>query len=142
YATDTGLISELFKFKRGVQQGDLLSSLLYIFAIEPLLRRIHGSTSSIVIKKQSFKIVAYADDLMIGIGSQDDWHKFMEITKTYEAASNASINKSKTVLIPITTAAQNYNLPGEMDFKKLAEDEPISILGYKVDSRGNPIKHV
>ncbi|CAG8829003.1 21259_t:CDS:1, partial [Gigaspora rosea] len=128
--------------ERGVRQGDPLSPLLYTLAIEPLLRRLHDSINGINIKNQEFKIAAYADDLTIGIGSQDDWLKFMEATKVYEAASNAKVNKSKTVLVPLTTAAQGLNLPGEDEFKRLTEGEPIAILGYKVDGRGNPIKRL
>jgi len=142
YVTDTGLVSEPFKVERGVRQGDPLSPLLYTLAIEPLLRRLHDSINGINIKNQEFKIAAYADDLTIGIGSQDDWLKFMEATKVYEAASNAKVNKSKTVLVPLTTAAQGLNLPGEDEFKRLTEGEPIAILGYKVDGRGNPIKRL
>ncbi|CAG8691006.1 4891_t:CDS:2, partial [Gigaspora rosea] len=104
YITDAGLISEPFKVKKGVRQGDPLSSLFYQFP--------------------------------------SDWFKFTEITKIYEAASNARVNKSKLVLIPITTTAQEYNFPSERKFKKLAIDDPISILGYKVDSGGNPMKHL
>jgi len=45
-------------------------------------------------------------------------------------------------LVPLTTAAQGLNLPGEDEFKRLTEGEPIAILGYKVDGRGNPIKRL
>src|SRR6185437_14303720 len=89
YITDAGLISEPFRVKRGVRQGDPLSPLLYVLAIEPFLRQIHVSINGINIKNQHFKIAAYADDLTIGISSQDDWLKFTEITKMYELALNA-----------------------------------------------------
>ncbi|CAG8615736.1 5298_t:CDS:2, partial [Gigaspora rosea] len=72
------------------------------------------------------------DNLTIEIGSQDNWLNFMETIKLYEAASNAKVNKSKTVLVPLTKAAQEFSLPSEYKFKKLAEDEPITLLGYKM----------
>ncbi|CAG8743861.1 16468_t:CDS:2, partial [Gigaspora rosea] len=81
------------------------------------------------VERGQFKITAYADDLTIGISFQDDWLKFTVITKIYEAASNARVNKSKTVLVLIIAAVQECNLPSKEDFKKLTEDDPISILG-------------
>ncbi|CAG8752599.1 5611_t:CDS:1, partial [Gigaspora rosea] len=80
--------------------------------------------------------------ITIGISFQDDWLKFIEITRMYEAASNTRVNKSKIVLIPIPTAAQKYNLPSEIEFRKLAKDKPITILRHKMDSGGNPIKYL
>ncbi|CAG8460750.1 21407_t:CDS:2 [Gigaspora rosea] len=100
------------------------------------IKNIYESTNSINIKNQHFKIAVYTDDLTISF--QDNWLKFIMITRIYKAVLNAKVNKSKTVLILITIVAQDY----EKDFKKLANNEPISILRYKVDGRGNPIKHL
>ncbi|CAG8595264.1 46306_t:CDS:2 [Gigaspora margarita] len=45
------------------------------------------------------------------------------------------VNKSKTVLVLLTTVVQEHNLLSKYEFKKLTEDELITILGYKVDGR-------
>ncbi|CAG8598590.1 25053_t:CDS:1, partial [Gigaspora rosea] len=84
----------------------------------------------------------YADDLTRGISSQSDWLDLLEIIKTHEAASNAKVNRPKTMLIPLTVMAQGYNLTSECNFRKATKNEPISILGYKVDSKENSIKHL
>ncbi|CAG8742246.1 20574_t:CDS:2, partial [Gigaspora rosea] len=110
YIMDSGLLSELFRVERDVCQEDPLSPLLYILAIELLLKHIYKKIYGIEIKNQCFNIMAYADDLTIGIGFQSDWLDLLEIIKTYEAASNARVK--------------------------------VTILGYKVDSNGNPIKHL
>ena len=134
YITDSGLLSEPFRVERGVCQRDPLSLLLYTLAIEPLLKYIYEKIYGIEIKNQCFKINIYADDLTIGIGFQSDWLDLLEIIKTYEAASNTRVNRSKTMLIPLTVIAQDYNLTSECNFRKVTKDKPISILGYKVDS--------
>ena len=72
YITDAGHISNAFRIERGVRQGDPLSPLLYILAFEPLLNLIDREIAGIKIKNHSFKYVAYADDLTIGIGSLSD----------------------------------------------------------------------
>ncbi|CAG8597074.1 2329_t:CDS:2, partial [Gigaspora rosea] len=57
--------------------------------------------------------------------------KVMEIIRSYEAASNARVNRSKTMLIPLTVIARVYNLTSECNFRNVTKDEPISILGHK-----------
>ncbi|CAG8739837.1 23204_t:CDS:2, partial [Gigaspora rosea] len=99
--------------------------------IEPLLKHLHKRVHSIKIKNQCFKIAAYADDLTIGIGSQSNWLKVLEIIRTYKAASNARVNRFKTMLIPLIVIAREHNLTSECNFRKVTKNELISTLGYK-----------
>ena len=72
YIIEDNTLSELFRVKRGVQQGDLLSPLLYVLAFEPLLNQLEKNLLGIPLRNQFFKLLAYADDLIIEIGLLSD----------------------------------------------------------------------
>ncbi|CAG8505183.1 6067_t:CDS:2 [Gigaspora rosea] len=93
YITDSGLLLETFRVEREVLQENLLSPLLYTLAIEPLLRHIHKRIKGIELD-------------------------FLEIIKNYEAASNAKINRDKTVLVLLSLKAQEHRLQGMIILRK------------------------
>ncbi|CAG8780867.1 16433_t:CDS:1, partial [Gigaspora rosea] len=93
HIVDSGQISEPIRVERGVRQGDPLSPLLYVLAINPLIETIIQNIRGIPISDTNFKIAAYADDLSIGISSLLDWSTLLKIFSDYEKASNAVINK-------------------------------------------------
>ncbi|CAG8603075.1 13816_t:CDS:1 [Ambispora leptoticha] len=141
HIVDAGLISEPFRVERGVRQGDPLSPLLYILAINPLIQAINQNIKGIQVNNSTFKIAAYADDLSVGISSPSDWSKLLEILAKYEKASNAIINKAKSTLIPLTNIARRVELPNQNRFKLSSEDQnSFTILGYTVDIEGHPAK--
>src|ERR1043165_1407547 len=100
HIVDSGYISESFKVKREVRQGDPLSLLLYILAINPFISTINENVKGILVNNTRFRITAYADDILLGIRSTSDWTKVLEILYYYEKASNIKINKAKSILIP------------------------------------------
>ncbi|CAG8709449.1 2898_t:CDS:2, partial [Gigaspora rosea] len=69
-------------------------------------------------------------------------NNLLKIIKMYKDASNARVNRSKTMLIPLIVIAQRHNLTSECNFRKVTKDELISILSYKVDSKENLIIHL
>src|SRR6184192_1993029 len=79
FISDAGCLSEPFRVERGVRQGDPLSPLLYVIAINPLLQSIQRNITGINIHGFSFKLAAYADDLTLGIGSVSDWEALTNI---------------------------------------------------------------
>ena len=56
YSTMTGFL------KCGVAQGDPLSTYLFILSIDPIVREL----------SQEYQLVAYADDILIGIHENED----------------------------------------------------------------------
>ena len=133
---DNGMLSEPFDMNRGVRQGDPLSPLLYVLAFEPFLQKLTNKIQGITIQNNSFRAAAYADDLTIGLGSNIDWTTFNEILALYEKASNAKVNKNKSILAPLTEKAKNTQLSGMENFKILKQNETVTILGYTVNNKG------
>ncbi|CAG8826430.1 5344_t:CDS:1, partial [Gigaspora rosea] len=54
----------------------------------------------------------------------------------YEKASNAKVNKNKSILAPLTEKAKNTQLSGMENFKILKQNETVTILGYTVNNKG------
>ncbi|CAG8516682.1 25292_t:CDS:2, partial [Gigaspora rosea] len=136
HIADAGLISESFKVKCGVRQGNPLSSLLFIIAFEPFLQKLARNLQGIKVEKEYFKVVTYADDLTVGIGSLEDWARFRQIVKRYKEASNSKINKTKSIIAPLTRAARKTELEESRNFKFAKENEIIPVLEYKITIQG------
>src|SRR6185295_7540263 len=142
HIADSGRLSEPIRVERGVRQGDPLSPLLYVLAFNPLILKLQEEIQGIKLRNQLFKAVAYADDLTIGIGSSTDWSKILTLLKKYEKATNAKINQDKSIIIPLTNMARSEELPNQQNFKIASNNDSLRILGYEVDSRGNPKKRL
>jgi hypothetical protein len=137
---EAGELSKSFRIERGVRQGDPLSPLLYILAFEPLLLNLKKNLQGIKLEQQTFKLIAYADDLTIGISSPSDWEYTLRLLETYEKASNAKINKTKTKLVPLTPIARRVELTQTDQLCIVKEDELIATLGYNIYPNGLPKK--
>ncbi len=91
-----GFISRKFSVERGARQGDPLSALLFIFAIERLLQEIEKTPQI----KSSFqqKISAYADDVVC-FTKASSTETLFDIIECFCSATHLEINKSKTAVI-------------------------------------------
>ncbi|KAG2219293.1 hypothetical protein INT45_011308 [Circinella minor] len=116
-----GHISTPCNQERGLRQGDPLSPLLFNLALEPLLRAILASNS---IQGFSFnsprrvipnvpdvitpklKVLAYADDVLIFLSNPSELSVLLELLNLYGRASNAQLNKDKTVALSLSGKRQ------------------------------------
>ncbi|CAG8577902.1 13466_t:CDS:2 [Ambispora leptoticha] len=129
HIVDSSFISEAFRVERGVRQGDPLSPLLYVLAINLLIQAINQNIKGISVNSSIFKVAAYADDLLI------------EVLSLYEQATNALVNKSKSTFIPFTANASKVELSDQSRFNLLVDTQSnITILGFMVNSKGEPNK--
>ena len=73
-----GKRSKAFAIERSVRQGCPLSPLLYVLALEPLLRRLRDERVRPALRRVSLtgsvrvKISAYADDITVFVSSRLD----------------------------------------------------------------------
>jgi len=97
--------SKWFKLKRGVQQGDPLSCLLFNFSIEPLamhLRRIVGGIS--VGGLAPAKVMLYADDINLFLSRSDDIPLVSSCLTDVSFAVSSKFNLDKTDIKPLGPA--------------------------------------
>jgi hypothetical protein len=92
---------------RGVRQGDPLSPMLFILAMDPLQRMLdlaikHGIISPLPISAARWRITMYADDAAIFINpSKDDLETLKEILQIFGTSSGLHINIQKSSIHPI-----------------------------------------
>ena len=116
-----------YKIKNGVKQGDALSCILFILAIEPLLRNINLDRSIKSVKLNDIIIpnaLAYADDVACII--HPDQNNLQKIFNHYQNMSDLSglnLNADKTEIIVNTNDQSNFEL--EYNLTK------VNIIPYK-----------
>jgi len=91
-----GGLSASFRVETGVRQGDPLSPLLYVIALEPLLRYIASTMDGMCIENVSIKYAAYADDVALFCRDQAEANNVLAKVFEFELVCNARINKSKS----------------------------------------------
>ncbi|CAG8572998.1 15998_t:CDS:2, partial [Gigaspora rosea] len=67
--------------------------------------------------------------------SQAEWDIIAKMIQEYENASNAKINKIKSVLVPLMSNARCIEHYEAKKFKMLSEDESVKALGFELDSK-------
>jgi len=97
-----GFFTKEFKIERGVRQGCPLSALLYVLCLEVLTTNIRKDQNIEGIKLSDnleHKVCAYADDMNIITNSLNSVKNLFKIIEKYEIATNAKINKTKTMCL-------------------------------------------
>ena len=98
-------ITNDFPFLNGIKQGDSLSPLLYILAIEPLLKRLKNKLSALGLgNSATIKLVylAYADDIILCIRNIKGYLDFLGIYSEFSKITGAKLNINKTTIIPMS----------------------------------------
>ena len=93
-----GKHSEAFVIERSVRQGCSLYSLLYVLALEPLLRRLRDGMKDLAQCGVPFagclrtKVSAYADDITVFVSRLSDIKAVKKAVEKYEDVASAKIN--------------------------------------------------
>ena len=122
-----GKICEGYKITNGVKQGDSLSCILFILAMEPLLRNIDGNNSIESLRSEKLnltwpKSLGYADDITVVCSNSIT--SVRETIKEYEKFTECSgleLNADKTEIFKICQTHQ----PQRYSFRYCGKNEMI-----------------
>jgi hypothetical protein len=86
-----------------VRQGCPLSTTIYALCLHPLLQTLHDNLPKIKIGRNGLhsSVIAYADDVLIFVQRPEDLDVVKEIIATYERASGAAMNPTKSRALPV-----------------------------------------
>lgn len=92
-----------FKLHRGIRQGYPLSIMLYSLVIEPLLMKLRAKLQDVSIPKckNTFKLAAYANDVIIFVSCQRDVDIMLKIFEDFNFFSSAKVNWEKCIAMLI-----------------------------------------
>ena len=126
-----GRRSRVFAVERSVRQGCPLSPLLYVLALEPLLRRLRDRTTNPALRGVPFagpltaRVSAFADDITVFVSCRLDIKAVKKVVSEYERIAGAKVNFDKSEGLRLGAWRGSNTLPGPFRWS----DPPISILG-------------
>uniref|UniRef100_G1KYR8 Reverse transcriptase domain-containing protein n=1 Tax=Anolis carolinensis TaxID=28377 RepID=G1KYR8_ANOCA len=119
-----GNVTQDFLIEKGTRQGCPLSPLIFIFALETLLKSIRedAELKGLKVDKYEYKIKAYADDVICIIENpRDTISKWLSKMEEYGEIAGFKINKTKSVILTKNISKRNQ--------EKLQEVARIRIMG-------------
>ena len=126
-----GRRSRVFAIERSVRQGCPLSPLLYVLALEPLLRRLRDERSSPSLRGIPFvsslaaRVSAFADDITVFVCRRLDIKAVKEAVVEYERIAGAKVNFDKSEGLCLGAWRGSNTLSGPFRWS----DGSIRILG-------------
>ena len=126
-----GRCSGAFAIERSVRQGCPLSPLLYVLALEPLLRRLRDGGARPALRgillsgSVRAKISAFADDITVFVSGRWDIVAVKEAVARYEKVAGAKVNFDKSEGLRLGAWRGSVPLPGPFRWS----DGPVRILG-------------
>ena len=126
-----GFRSNCFPINCSIRQGCPLSMMLYALCINPLLHKLEEALNGVRIRRRSptTAVVAYADDVTVLLTDRDEAQTLQDVLGTYENATGAKINTSKTKALAIGGWDTSQKI---MDIEY---PEEIRILGVNFTNR-------
>lgn len=103
--------SDYFSLYRGIKQGDPLSPLLFVLAIEPLSIALRNNSNIKGIERGGLThtVSLYADDLLLYItNSITGIPEVLTVLENFGKISGYKLNYSKSEYFPINKAAETY----------------------------------
>ena len=125
-----GRCSGSYAIERLVRQGCPLSPLLYVLALEPLLRRLRDEGTSPALRGVPFagpltsRVPSFADDITVFVSRRRDIKALKEVIVDYERIAGAKVNFDKSEGLRLGAWRWSSTLPGPFRWS----DGPIRIL--------------
>uniref|UniRef100_A0A803T6S0 Reverse transcriptase domain-containing protein n=1 Tax=Anolis carolinensis TaxID=28377 RepID=A0A803T6S0_ANOCA len=128
--------SEEFNIEKGTRQGCPLSSLIFIFAVDILIRNIRRDEQlkGLKIKKEEVKIRAFADDLICVIEEpKNNLNIWLKEIEKFGKVAGFYINKEKTKILTKNVTKKNKELIQEKSGIKVTSK--IRYLGIWITAK-------
>ncbi|CAG8806293.1 31948_t:CDS:1 [Gigaspora margarita] len=93
--------------------------------------RLVKKIDNVVTGSIKFKFAAYAEDLIVNLGSIEDWNTLINLLAKYKMIAYIAVNKEKFKLLSLTKKAIQIALSKEKSFDKLEKNMTIRIFVLK-----------
>lgn len=139
---DSGKLSDFFKLFCGTGQGNPLSALVFILAVNILIIKLNHTGLITPLTQRLYneenihrRCGGYADDLGVIINrSAPDLKTLEEILEKFGKISGLNLNKTKTELCPI-----NFTWENDLNFKEATQNAGFKLGGTKIKLLGTVI---
>ena len=127
-----GMRSGTFAIERSVRQGCPLSPLLYVLALEPLLRRLRDEGTNPALRGVPFAdpltawVSAFADDITVFVSRRLDIKAVKKAVGEYERIAGAKVNFDKSEGLWLGAWRGSDTVPGPFRWS----DVPVSMLDW------------
>ena len=137
-------IAGRYKIKNGVKQGDALSCILFILAVEPLLRNINRDENLIGLKVGDINIpkaLAYADDVACIIyPEQSNLQKIFNHYQAMSSVSGLNLNADKTEIITNVKASPKYSITYNQAVFSISRCKDMKVNGIYVSYETDQVR--
>ena len=123
--------SGAFAIKRSVRQGCSLSPLLYVLALEPLLRSLKDEGTNLALRGAPFagpltaRVSAFADGITVFVSRRLNIEAVKKAVGEYERIAGAKVNFDKSEGLRLGGWRGRDNFPGPFRWN----DGPVRIIG-------------
>ncbi len=125
-----GTQSDFYQIIRGVRQGDPMSCLLFVLAIEPLACGLRKSSlRGMQVKGDPERLIAalFADDTTVYLDESDDYADLQNILERWCAGARARFNHEKTDVLPVGTVQFRTDMAERRATSMLSRTIPASV---------------
>ncbi|CAI9613886.1 unnamed protein product [Staurois parvus] len=126
-----GWIGQPFGVGSGVRQGCPLSPLLYVFAVDPFVRRLDcGALCGVpvgVAGEPPLRVIAYADDVSVFVSGAVEAQVVVSEIEQYSEASGSKINQDKSEVLWLGVEGEGFVLPDAFPVPQ----QSVKVLGIE-----------
>lgn len=112
--------------KRGVKQGDPLSSTLFNLVIDPLLRELETQGLGFSVHKDRTSTLAYADDIVAMADTPEDLQAQVNHMTTYLKSFGLRLSVPKYTVLHIRRVRKTWTMP---EYDILSDADTLRNLG-------------